>query len=309
MDLSSPPLSPIPLSPLHPSPIPHFNLGGTGERLHFLHANGYPPDCYRPLLELLRAQYQVYGMLLRPLWKDSDPYEIQTWKPFSEDLRRFLASTAPDPVIGVGHSIGAVVTLRAALHEPGRFHALVLIDPVLFVPGFMVRWHIVRLLGLGDWLHPLITGAKKRRRIFDNLDTLYRGYRNRRIFRHMSDENLRTFIDGITRPGKDASFELVYPPDWEAQIYRTSMHDFDIWRDLPKLKVPTLFLRGAETDTFREEAAELVKRKQPRVRVVTLEQSTHILPLERPKEVFDIMQSFLKVSNPSLPYGMHHKDH
>ena len=62
----------------------------------------------------------------------------------------------------------------------------------------------------------------------------------------------------------------------------------------PSSKVPTLFMRGAETDTFLEDAAKLVKRKQPRARVETLEKSTHLLPLERPQEVFDIMQSFLK---------------
>jgi pimeloyl-ACP methyl ester carboxylesterase len=41
-------------------------------------------------------------------------------------------------------------------------------------------------------------------------------------------------------------------------------------------------------------AAKLVHQKQPNVKIVTLEKSTHILPLERPQEVFNIMQSFLK---------------
>jgi pimeloyl-ACP methyl ester carboxylesterase len=292
--------------------IPYFDLGGDGLPLHFLHANGYPPNCYKPVFELLKTQYHVFGMHLRPLWKDSKPEEIENWHPLSDDLLRFLASNAPTapqgnkrplsvsanseivPVIGVGHSIGAMVTLRAALRDPGKFRALVLIDPVLVVPGFMLRWHMVRLLGLGDRLHPLIKGAQKRRRTFDDLETVFRGYRSREVFRYMSDENLRIFIAGITQPKADGGYELAYSPDWEAQIYRTGMHDFDIWRDLPKLEVPTLFIRGVETDTFLEEAATLVKRKQPKARVEALEKSTHILPLERPQEVFEIMQSFLK---------------
>lgn len=274
--------------------IPYFDLGGAGTPLHFLHANGYPPDCYKPLFELLKTQYHVFGMHLRSLWKDSKPEELRDWHPLSEDLLRFLASTAkPGPVIGVGHSIGAMVTLRAALRNPGKFRALVLIDPVLVVPRFMLSWHIVRLLGLGERLHPLIKGAKKRRRTFDDLGTVYRGYRTREVFRYMSDENLRIFVEGITKPKADGTYELVYSPEWEAQIYRTGMHDFDVWRDLPRLEVPTLIIRGMETDTFLEEAAMLVKRKQPKVQVETLEQSTHILPLERPQEVFEIMQSFL----------------
>lgn len=282
--------------------IPHFDLGGRGQSLHFLHANGYPPGCYKPFLELLQTQYHVFGMFLRPLWTNSNPNDIQDWSPFSEDLLQFLAHT-DSPVIGVGHSIGAIVTLRAALRDPDKFRALVLIDPVLFVPSFMLKWQVVRKLRLGDRLHPLIARAKKRRRTFDDLDTVFRGYRSRIVFRYMSDANLRAHIEGMTRKKTDGSYELMYSPDWEVQIYRSGMQDFDIWRDLPRLRVPTLFLRGAETDTFLEDAAGFLKRKDPKARVETLEKSTHLLPLERPSEVFEIIQSFLKetleVSAPS----------
>lgn len=274
------------------SPIPSFDLSSNGPPLHFLHANGYPPACYQPLLERLQTRYHVFGMLLRPLWPDSDPDQLQDWHPLSEDLLRFLDS-APTPVIGVGHSVGAIVTLRAALRNPGRFRALVLIDPVLFVPSFMVMWQIIRTLGLGHRFHPLIPAAKKRRRRFDDLETVFRGYRNRSVFRYMSDESLRQYLAGITRK-TDGHYELVYSPEWEARIYLTNMHDFDLWRGLPELQVPALILRGAETDTFLENAARLVKRKQPRARVETLDKSTHLLPLERPQEIFDRMQSFLQ---------------
>ena len=274
--------------------VPSFDYGGTGQPLHFLHANGYPPGCYRSLLELLQTQYHVFGMLLRPLWENSKPEEIQDWHIFSEDLIRFLSDKQAEPVIGVGHSIGAVVTLRAALREPARFRALVLIDPVLLVPSFMLRWRTVRMLGLGDRLHPLIPRAKKRRRTFDDLEKVYRGYRIRKVFRYMRDEHLRAYIEGMTRKTENGSYQLVYSPEWEVQIYRTSMHDFDIWHSLPSLEVPTLFIRGAETDTFLKDAAIFVKRKQPRARLETLGRSTHLLPLERPDEVYELMQSFLK---------------
>ena len=114
-----------------------FDFGGNGRPLHFLHANGYPPVCYKSFFELLQTQYHIFGMLLRPLWKDAKPEEISKWHPFSDDLLQFLDSTTTAPVIGVGHSIGAIVTLRAALRDPAKFRALVLLDPVLFVPSFL----------------------------------------------------------------------------------------------------------------------------------------------------------------------------
>jgi pimeloyl-ACP methyl ester carboxylesterase len=231
-------------------------------------------------------------MYLRPLWKDSNPNDIRDWKPLSDDLLKFLQAQ-PSPVIGVGHSIGAIVTLRAALRDPDKFRALVWLDPVLFVPGFLVWWNFFRLIGLGNRVHPKISGALKRRQTFDDLETVFRGYRSRDVFKYMSDEDLRNYIEGITRKVNN-HYELVSSPEWESRIYLTGMLDFDIWRELPNLKIPTLFIRGAETDTFREDAAKLVKRKQPKAWVETLDQSTHLLPLERPREVFEITQSFLK---------------
>lgn len=275
--------------------LPFLDHGGTGQALHFLHANGYPPACYEPLLDLLRSQYHVFGMTLRPLWHDSRPEDLHSWNPLSDDLLRFLDEKKTGPLIGMGHSIGAIVTLRAALREPGRFRALVLLDPVLFLPSHIRVWNLARMLGLGYRLHPLIAGALKRRRTFDNLDTVFRGYRSREVFRYLSGESLQAYIAGITRLREGGGYELAYSPEWEARIYYTGVwRDMELWRGLPSLKAPTLIIRGAETDTFLEAAGRLVKRKQPKVQVVTVPQSTHLVPLERPQQVFDIMQSFLK---------------
>lgn len=269
-----------------------FEFGGNGLPLHFLHANGYPPECYKPLLELLITEYRVFGMALRPLWENTRPEDIDDWYIFSHDLLRFLTPPQPVPVIGVGHSIGAIVTLRAALRNPGKFRALILLDPVLFIPQRLVDWKVQR--AKDSKAGTLIQGALKRRREFTDLETLFAGYRDREIFRYLSDDHLRDYIKGITKPAPNGGYELLYSPEWEARIYFTSMQDFDIWNNLPKLEVPTLFLRGAETDTFLEDAATLVKQKQPKIVIKTLDRSTHLLPLERPKEVFDIMQSFLR---------------
>ena len=275
--------------------IPSVDFGGNGTPLHFLHANGYPSNCYQPLLEQFATQYQTFGMLLRPLWEDSKPEEIQDWKPFSEDLIQLLDERKLDSVIGVGHSIGAIVTLRAALKEPNRFRALVLLDPVLFPRYYMAEWNLARIFGLGDRAHPLIKGALKRRREFDDLDTVFNGYRKRNIFRFFSDENLRTLIQGMTKPKASGSFELIYSPEWEARIYYTGIwHDWDLWQNIHQLEIPTLIIRGAETDTFWESTAQMVQKKNHKIKIVSLEKSTHLLPMEKPNEVFEITESFLK---------------
>ncbi|MFN3491566.1 MAG: alpha/beta fold hydrolase [Anaerolineales bacterium] len=261
--------------------------------MHFLHANGYPPEVYKKLFELLQNQYHLFGMKLRLLWDESKIEDVKNWHIFSDDLLRFLSDFTTDSVIGVGHSIGATVTLRAALQNPNKFRALVLLDPVLFVPSFIFMWKIIYALGLGKRLHPRVTSALKRRKTFDNLETVFRGYRTREVFKYMNDESLKNYIAGITKQKPDGTYKLVFSPEWESHIYLTGLQDFDIWNNLHKLEIPTLIIRGAESDTFLEKAENLIKKKNPKIQMEVLEKATHIFPLEYPQEAFERINKFL----------------
>ena len=282
-----------PEKPLGSLSIPCTDFGGIGAPLHFLHANGYPPACYTPLIGLLTQRFHVTGMHLRPLWPDSKPEGLSDWHPLADDFLRFLSDREPGPVIGVGHSVGGIVALRAALREPRRFRALVLIDPVLFPPYFILLWNLVRAAGLGWKHHPKIPGALNRRRHFDDLDTVFRGYRRRDVFRNFSDESLRAYIKGMTRPHADGGYELVYSPEWEALIYYTGIwRDLDIWRGLKTLRVPTLIVRGAQSDTFWAKTAARVRRANPKVRIEAVEAAGHLVPLEEPEKVSRLIIEF-----------------
>lgn len=275
------------------SNISYFDLGGNGEPLHFLHANGYPPECYQPLFEHLQKQYHVFGMKLRPLWDNATTHGLNDWHPYSEDLLRFLSDHQTGPVIGVGHSIGGIVTLRAAMRDPQKFRALVLLDPVLFVPRTMNAWNFIRAIGVGEKFHPLIQTAKRRRREFKDLEILFRSYRTKPVFRYMSDESLKQYIDGITQIKQQGGYKLVYTPEWESHIYMTGMRDYDLWRGIASFDIPTLIIRGDETDTFLPDAEKLVRKKNPKIKIHTMQKATHILPLEHPQEVAEIIKDFL----------------
>ena len=276
-----------------PNTIPFTDFGGTGAPLHFLHANGYPPACYQPLLELLRPRFHNLAMHLRPLWADSNPQELHDWHPLSDDFLRFLADREADPALVVGHSVGGIVALRAALKEPRRFRGLVLVDPVLFPPYFILLRNLARVTGLGWKKHPKIPAALNRRRHFDDLETVFRGYRRRAVFRNLSDESLRAYIAGMTRPRPEGGFELVYSPEWEARIYFSGIwRDLDLWRGLKHLQAPTLIIRGAQSDTFWAQTSARVQRANPKVQVEAIESAGHLVPLESPEKVSRLISEF-----------------
>ena len=275
--------------------IPFLDFGGSGPPLHFAHANGYPPACYRPLLEQLSAHYHVLAMNQRPLWPGEEPEKLSDWHPLSGDLLHFLEEQKLDPVIAIGHSLGGIVSLRAALHRPERFRALILIDPVFFPPRMIHFMRLIRALKMDERIHPLVPGALNRRRTFKNLEELFVGYRRKTIFRYMDDNNLRACIEGITQPRPEGGFELAYKPEWEVRIYLTGVwNDMDLWRGLSRLRIPSLLIRGAETNTFWASTARHVHRKLPSARLVNIPDASHLVPLEQPGAVYQAIKTFLK---------------
>ena len=275
--------------------IPSIDFGGSGKELVFLHANGYPPDCYRPLLSRLSEKYHVTAMVQRPLWPRSKPEKLDDWRPLTDDFLGFLDTHHSAPLVCVGHSMGGTALLRAALREPERFIAIALLDPVLFPPYFSPLWVLLYKSGLGYHFHPVVTRAKRRRRDFDDLDRLFKGFRKKPIFRYMDDKALQAYVEGISCKTEKGTYQLCFSVEWESRLYITAVwRDMDIWRGLQNLRVPTLIVRGAETDTFWERTGKLVQRKQPKIMVEALEKSTHLLPLEKPIEVTKQILSFFE---------------
>ncbi len=147
---------------------------------------------------------------------------------------------------------------------------------------------------LGHKFHPKIAGALKRRRTFDDLEMAFRGYRSREVFKYMSDESLRAYIAGIAKPKADGGFELAYSPEWEARIYLTGLHDFDLWNDLPGLQSPRPHHSRRRNGYIFGKCRGTCKKEKPDKSTSSLWKSPPTsLPLEQPQEVFNHIRAFL----------------
>ena len=162
-------------------------------------------------------------MAQRPLWLKSRPEDIDDWRPLTDDLLRFLDAHQTGPIVCNGHSMGGIALLRAALQEPERFKSIVLLDPVLFPPYFIAFWNVMRTLKLGQRFHPPVAGARQRRRQFNNLERLFKGYRRRSVFKYMDDDSLRAYVEGIACQREEGGYQLCYSAEWEVRIYLTGI--------------------------------------------------------------------------------------
>jgi pimeloyl-ACP methyl ester carboxylesterase len=266
------------------------DFGGDGPVIHLAHANGFPPGSYRLLAKALTTSYRVIGLPARPLWPGSRPESAPTWRPLAQDLIEGLEDLGLSGIVGIGHSLGGVLTLWAAIRRPDLFRAVVLIDPVILPPTWLWAMRLLRGLGLAQ-RQPLVQGALRRRSAWPSRQACFDRYRARSFFAAWSDESLWDYVNFGTRHREDGQVELCYPPAWEARIFATT--PTGIWRDVPKLRLPTLILRGEHSNTFRPAAARRMARHLPQAHFVTLPGAGHLLPMECPAETGAALRRFV----------------
>lgn len=269
--------------------IPFSNFGGEGPVLHFAHANAYPPGAYRQLLSRLAENFKVLAAHHRPLWPNPDPPEsLQDWHIFSHDLIRFLDEQELSGVVGMGHSMGAVATMFAAIQRPELFRALVLVEPILLPPAMLQR---LQLESEAVEEVPVVKAARKRRTHWPSAAAAFEHFRPKPVFARFSDTALRDYLTAGLRPDEEnGGVTLTFSREWEAAIY--SHPPQDVWQLLPQISQPTLAVRAAESDSLFTESWELWQNSQPGAVFVEVPDTSHLILLERPAEMAKMVVRF-----------------
>ena len=115
----------------------YLDWGGPGLQTHLLHANGFCAGIYTPLVKYFTTDLRIVASDIRG-HGDSDRAvlePIRHWDVFANDLKLLVEGAMTPPVIGIGHSLGAVSTLIAAATYPHLFSRIILMDPVVLLPG------------------------------------------------------------------------------------------------------------------------------------------------------------------------------
>jgi pimeloyl-ACP methyl ester carboxylesterase len=232
----------------------------------------------------LTARFRVVSSDARPLWPGTDPRSIASWDPLADDLAATLEAHGVRDVVGVGHSLGGVLTAFAAARQPRLFQRLVLIDPVLFSGIRASMWGWTKRLG---WTHrlDLVRKARRRRDHWPDLAAVRAGWRSRELFRRFDGQAFDDFVESAVRDDGAGGVTLRYPKLWEARIFETTPHN--PWPRLRNLELPVLVLRGSDSDTLLPGAARKVSRQVADASVTEIAGTTHLLPFERPLEVAD----------------------
>lgn len=278
-------------------PQPLIELGGDPDApvMHIAIANGFPPQTYIPLLRPFMEDYRVVCLPPRALWGDqTPPSEYQNWQTLADDMLAGFDQYELDNVVAVGHSFGAIASLLAVITAPDRFQSLILLDPTILMPNLLDMTRQAWEQGVADQI-PLVQGAMRRRTDFESVEDAFERFRGKRLFSDWSDDVLRLYVEYGTHPKTDGDgVELTWSPEWEAYYFST-VH-LTIWEDLPKLDglVPTLIVRGGDSDTFVTESRDKVKTLVPSATYAEVAGHGHLFPQSAPEDAAAVIGEFIQ---------------
>jgi pimeloyl-ACP methyl ester carboxylesterase len=265
-----------------------FEAYGDGEVIHFAHANGYPPGAYRQFLEALGRDYRVLAIQHRPMWSTMDPADMHDWRLVTGDLIDFLDAHDLRDVVGVGHSLGGVATMYAAIQRPDLFRALVFVEPVFLPAELLATLRANPQISLFG--NSLVQRALRRRNYWPDRQAAFDHYRPKSVFNKLPDAALWDYINyGLKEDGDGVT--LAYPREWEARFYELA--PTDVWECVPQLTQPTLAIRAAESDTIFPEPWALWQTLQPQATFIEIPYVGHLLTMEQPECVAEHIRRFI----------------
>jgi len=252
--------------------------------IHFAHSNGFSALTYRYFLEQLHpleVQYLPkfgHNPLFTPRF---------SWNPLADQLIRSIEEQEK-PVVAVGHSLGAVVSLYAYYKRPELFKSLIMMDPPFF--GFSTRLVLLgaRALGISGELVPPAKKAKKRNTRWRSREEAADALRNKALFRNFHPESFNDYINyGLTET-KDGDFTLDFSAREEYRIFKHT----PFLLGSGKIDVPSFYLYSNRFEIGSIKTIEALQKKFRHTDFIPID-AGHMFPMEKPHEVAILIKKLI----------------
>ena len=259
--------------------------------IHFAHANGVPSKVYQKLFDLLSDQYDVIYV---PLLGPDKNYPIDNhWKSLTQQVIDSIVRQAQGrKVIGLGHSLGSVLTFQAALQRPDLFEQVIMMDPPLIMGKASFALHFAKILKLKmvDTMSPAALSLRRRDH-WESREQAAELLRPKGFYKDFDPDCFQAYIDyALTEDRVRGGVELTIAKMDEVHIFRTNPSLW--WLPQCKPQVP-MHLMIAEKGPFIGPGFPQIVKKKFGIPYQIVEGS-HMFPLERPEETVALIKTLIQ---------------
>lgn len=254
-----------------------INWGGKGPLIHLAHANSYHPGTYKELIDLLTPHFEVQSVLTRPFLPKYKVEDMNTWNQFRDDFLEVAEKQNWKDIIGLGHSLGSTITMMAAIERPELFKKLIIIEPPCIDQVIFTLLSVLPFSAKKNLVPPSKI-ALKRRHKWNSREEAFEWFRGKSIYDRVSDETLKAFVTSGLKEDDFGALRLSHSKFWESKIYCTIKNPYKLF---PQLMIPSLCIRGDESDVILERNWNKWQKLQENAQFVNIPASGHLVPLEQ----------------------------
>ncbi len=253
-----------------------------------LHGFGVSGHMFDEFAQRAQARYRLLALDQRghgdSAWSDAGDYSREA---FVDDVEAFRVAIGLDTFVLIGHSMGGLNAVSYSVRFPEHVSALVLVDvgPESAKEGVD---NIVRFTRGPDELE------------FEEFVELAHRFNQRRTM-----ENIRERMRHRLKQSETGKYTWKFDkrfrqPESGLRIGGELSND-QTWQLFRDIRVPTLLVRGGESDVLSQEVAERAVREMMRATLRVVPGAGHSVPGDNPDDFTFVVQDFLTSLDSSAP--------
>jgi|SRR5579885_1421342 esterase len=259
------------------------NPGGTAATIFFLHGGGLNAHTWDVVCLALRERYRCVALDQRghgdSEWSPGCDYGMES---HLRDIEGFAAQMKLRRPVVVGQSMGGINAINYAARHSEEMAGLVVVDvgpEILPAGGARIRDFIAA---------PQLDSPED----FLKRATQFNPLRDPRILRRSLYYNLRRLPNGKWTWKHDTRrIAEAQGVDTAAMAARRAQ---ELWQAVPKIKCPTLVVRGVLSDVISDEQAEKFARALPNGRLARVERAGHNVQGDNPAGLLGVLVPFVE---------------
>lgn len=253
--------------------------------INFAHANGIPAAAYEPLFRRL----QPHRVIAVPQYGHHPDFPFtHNWRHLADEQIDFLQRHATEPVVGIGHSMGAVVTFLAACKRPDLFRCVLMLDPPLMWGRMALMFRLMKLLRQSDRVTPA-GKSRNRRQEWPDRATAVAYFASKRLFQ-FHPECFESFCQAALVEAGGSQVRLRFRVDVEVGIFRNTPTDLKRCRRPAGLPLWLVYADHSDA-SFEKMVTPFAQHFDISLHQIAGE---HLYPLQQPDMTADWIHRFLQ---------------
>lgn len=256
------------------------------ETVYFSHANGFPALSYKTLFRALEDNFSI--RYIESLGHHPSYPAKESWAHLTQELINNLEREGLKKIVGIGHSLGGVITLFAATLRPDLFKAIILLDPPIFTfpKTFILQW--LKKTDRMSWILPTHKVAKRRTQ-WNNIEEAIEHFKRKPLFQNFHPDCLRDYVTHGTR-FQGENLTLIFDPTIEAEIFKNLPHNYKEYIGKLQIKGKAFFGRESKIANYFDKR-RLAKDFNVNYQMVS---GGHLFPFEYPFETAHVIKNAIQ---------------